>query len=168
MFYPTFHFKTACDIPVEFLSRHGIAHLIMDVDNTLAADGNQTPAAGVEGWLQSLSDAGIKTMILSNNTAKRVGPFAVKMGIPFVFSGAKPLGSGFLRCQKLFGCQKSSMAVVGDQLFTDIWGGHRFGIKTILVDPLGEYEYWPIRIKRFFEKGVLRYYEKKGAARYER
>ncbi|HOS42632.1 MAG TPA: YqeG family HAD IIIA-type phosphatase, partial [Armatimonadota bacterium] len=31
-------------------------------------------------------------------------------------------------------------AIIGDQLFTDIWGGKRLGLYTILVSPLSPRE----------------------------
>ena len=46
-------------------------------------------------------------------------------------------------------------AVIGDQLFTDIRGGNRIGLMTILVDPLDTNEPIHVRIKRIFEKFII-------------
>ena len=55
------------------------------------------------------------------------------------------------------------MIMIGDQLFTDILGGNRFGVKTILVTPIEKKESIHTRIKRPFEKIILKnYYKEKG------
>ena len=32
--------------------------------------------------------------------------------------------------------QPSEAAIVGDQIFTDMWGGNRAGVLTLMVDPI--------------------------------
>lgn len=168
MFYPTYHFEKAADIPIAFLQKNNIRALILDVDNTLTTDGSQTPAEGIVVWLEKLRAAGISAVILSNNTEKRVEPFAKMLGLPFVPNAKKPFLGGIKLAQCLLSRERGEIALVGDQLLTDILGGCRFKIKTILVDPLGRYEMWPIRIKRFVEQWILLYYKHRGLAEYER
>ena len=49
---------------------------------------------------------------------------------------------------------------VGDQLFTDIYGAKRAGIRTILVKPIHPKEEIQIVLKRYLEKIVLYFYQK--------
>ena len=168
MLLPTYHFRSITQIPQEFLLGHGLRHVILDVDNTLTLHGHPIPAAGVPEWIQKCRDSGISLMILSNNNAQRVRPFAERLGLDFVSGGKKPLKDGYEQCRRRFGCEKGSLCVIGDQLLTDIWGGNRYGIATILVDPIAEEKMWLFRIKRRLEERVLHHYQRRGRGGYER
>ena len=47
-------------------------------------------------------------------------------------------------------------AVIGDQLFTDVLGGNRLGIFTVLVSPISDKEFIWTRIVRMLEKSILK------------
>ena len=49
---------------------------------------------------------------------------------------------------------------VGDQLFTDVWGAKRLGIRNVLVNPIDKKEEIQIVLKRYLERIVLKSYEK--------
>lgn len=168
MFYPTYRFRSVCDISPEFLLERGLHRLILDVDNTLTTHNHPQPGEGVAEWLEKLKESGISAIILSNNDAKRIRPFAARLGLSFEANGAKPLTGGYQRCQRRFGCEKKEIAAVGDQLLTDIWGGWNYGIVTILVDPIEPERGCFFRFKRALEKRMMRHYERKGRAQYER
>ena len=52
------------------------------------------------------------------------------------------------------------VAVIGDQVFTDVRGGNKVGMKTILVKPLSEKkDYMVTKILRNNEKKILKKYE---------
>ena len=59
-------------------------------------------------------------MILSNNTNRRVRPFAEKIGLPFVANAAKPLTLGISRTCRHYRIPAKNACLIGDQLFTDI------------------------------------------------
>jgi hypothetical protein len=61
---------------------------------------------------------------------------------------------------KLMETKISNSVFIGDQLFTDIWGGNRLGLMTILVKPIVEREEWITKIKRSTEKKVFNLYLK--------
>ena len=50
---------------------------------------------------------------------------------------------------------------VGDQIFTDVYGANRAGIRTILVKPIHPKEEIQIVLKRYLEKIVLFFYTRK-------
>ena len=53
----------------------------------------------------------------------------------------------------IFGVDETQTAAIGDQIFTDIWGGNRAGVYTILVKPVEVGgEGWFIALKRKLEK----------------
>ena len=155
-FKPHYIYARVSEIPVEKLQSKGIKGVILDVDNTLTTHDAPQPSPWVRNWLDQLEQAGIKTMILSNNNKGRVLPFAEILKLPFVAEGKKPLTIGYEKCAKLMGCAPNQLAMVGDQLFTDIWGGNRFGCMTILVEPIQEETMFFFKAKRFVEKIVLK------------
>ena len=97
--------------------------------------------------------------IVSNNTNKRVAPLAKKLGLPFTANGCKPLTFGISKAIKIMGVPKKQVAVVGDQIFTDIWGANNAGIRNFLVRPVDPHERFRIRLKRIPEMLILFLYE---------
>lgn len=49
---------------------------------------------------------------------------------------------------------------IGDQLFTDVWGAKRAGIRNILVSPINPREEIQIVLKRYLERIVLYFYRR--------
>lgn len=158
LYNPDYIFEKTIKITPQFLHELGIENLLLDVDNTLATHGNPVPAQGIEQWVETMHENGIKLMIVSNNYEKRVKPFAQLLGLPFSSFSAKPLPFGFYRAMKKMGGTKKNTAVVGDQILTDILGGHLFGIKTIMVLAILEEGTLGFKIKRKFEKKYIKEY----------
>lgn len=125
----------------EELAQQGIRGVILDLDNTLTAWRSVTIATEVELWIGRLRSAGLVACVVSNAaTAGRVRPVADRLGLPWVTRAAKPFARGFHRGMHLMGTTIENTAVIGDQLFTDILGGNRLGLFTILVDPVSTRE----------------------------
>ena len=53
-------------------------------------------------------------------------------------------------------CIRDRIAVVGDQIFTDVLGGNRAGCFTILTEPFDKNEFWFVKVKRLFERRFRR------------
>ncbi len=151
-FVPDHCFGSVHHITPEFLLEQGIKGLICDVDNTLVAARSPHPEPQLLEWAQGIQQAGIKVCLLSNNCKSRVDLFNKDLKLIQCHRAAKPLRSGFARAAAAMGLPKESLAVVGDQIFTDIWGGKRFGIRTILVPPVSPEEGKLIRMRRRFER----------------
>ena len=66
----------------------------------------------------------------------------------------KPLKRGFKKIQKELQVENEKIAVIGDQLFTDILGGNRCKMFTILVDPINPKDYWYTAWKRPIENAI--------------
>ncbi len=149
-------------IDTQVLRDLGVKALIVDVDNTLSSHGSPLPEKEVVPWLAHMSELKVPVVILSNNTKARVEPFANKLGLPFVHFAAKPMRGGFLRAQSQLSHPAGEIAVVGDQIFTDIVGGNKMGMKTVLVLPIKQDTNLWVRFKRGFEKRYIdRYYRDK-------
>lgn len=163
LFYPTCSVRRASDITPQLLRELGVKALLLDVDNTLTTHGNPVPEENILAWLEDMRASGTQLMILSNNTRERVSLFAGRLGLAFEASGAKPLRGGFRRCCERLGLAGEEVAIVGDQLFTDIAGANRFGVKSILVEPLELEKGILFIIKRVLERPFLKAARGRGA-----
>ena len=155
MFKPTYVFDKVGEITPEFLAENHIEGLLLDLDNTLTTHNNPTPPQSSLDWIGRMKSAGIKLMIVSNNHAPRVKPFADQLGLEFVYEGRKPLTFGYTRAIEKLGIDKHNAASVGDQIFTDILGSNLKGVRSIFVFPIEpETGFW-FRVKRKIEKLFL-------------
>ncbi len=149
--------RTIHDIDLNHLWHKGIRALIVDLDNTLvsARTAHATPA--VKHWLEHVQQHGFKIVIVSNNYKSRVGKFAEPLRIPFIYSAGKPTLAAFHKALNLAGTSPHQTAMIGDQLFTDVLGGNRVGLYTILVEPISFMEEaFPTKVNRIFEKWIKR------------
>lgn len=156
IFRPTYVFKSVTDIKIDFLKEKNIKGLILDLDNTLTTHNNPHPAEKVTDWIDDMKKSGIKMMIVSNNNAERVIPFAQNLGLDFVPNGRKPLATGFKKAQAIMNIPFSEIAIVGDQIFTDILGANLKRVRTIYVHPIELESGFFFKIKRFLEKPFIR------------
>lgn len=156
--YPNVHFKNVREITLEFLHKNGINALILDVDNTLIDYDKNLPSETVK-WADELKNNDIKLYILSNtNKKEKVKMVAQKLGVEYEFFAKKPLKIGFKKVQKILKEPSEKIAVVGDQIFTDVIGGNRCKMFTILVDPIEEKDIWITMIKRPLENAIKKKY----------
>ena len=125
-------------------------------------DYHQNFAEEVKQWLKNLQGQGMKLYLLSNSNKKeKVKKIADEFGIPYRIFAKKPLKSGFLKVQKQMKEKTENIAVIGDQIFTDVIGGNRCGFFTILVEPIHEKDYWFTAWKRPIEEKIKNNYQAK-------
>ena len=132
---PEIIFKQVESITPDYLQKNGITALVLDVDNTLTADGSQQLDDSVAAWLDAMRAAGISLTIVSNNTARRVRPFAEKLGLRWVALACKPLPVGLAVARRRLGVKRRQMAMVGDQIFSDRLAAGLFGIRCLFLLP---------------------------------
>lgn len=161
LFYPNAYLNKVEEITIEFLQKNKIKALILDIDNTLI-NYKEEMTESVERWAKDLKGQGMKLYILSNtNKKKKVENVANKLGIPYIYFAKKPLKAGFKKVQKELKENSKNIAVVGDQIFTDILGGNRAKMFTILVEPINEKDFWYTLWKRPIEKKIKMKYKNK-------
>ena len=115
----------------------------------------------VKNWVKQMKSNNIKLYILSNtNDKKKVKKVSETLSIPYINLAKKPFKTGFLKVQKIFQEESGNIAVVGDQIFTDVIGGNRCNMFTILVEPIEKKEYWYTRWKRPIEDIIKNKYKK--------
>jgi len=153
---PTIHLTQLAHLEAGRLAGLRICGLILDLDNTLALTDDPQPLPGIDAWLAKMKQAGISLIICSNNSKKRVAPFADAAGLLFVSRACKPLPFGFWRALKKLHLPRKTVAVAGDQLFTDILGAKLCGMKSILAEPSHAETGWFFRLKRRVERRLTR------------
>ncbi|WP_019636716.1 YqeG family HAD IIIA-type phosphatase [Paenibacillus fonticola] len=162
-FLPKLRVNSVFDIDLESLYAQGYRGIITDLDNTLV--GAKAPLATPElvDWFEKVKNSGFKLVIVSNNNLDRVSKFAAPLNIEFVHKARKPLGSPFRRALGMLGLAPQEAIVVGDQLMTDVYGGNRMGLFTVLVLPIAVAEEGlGTRVNRRLERIVKRRLHKSG------
>lgn len=158
--YPNADFDKVSDITIDFLKKNNIRALILDVDNTLI-DFYKNLSEQTVKWVQNLKEQDFKLYILSNSNKKeKIEAVANKLDLPYVNFAKKPFKSGFLKVQKKLNENPQNIAVVGDQLFTDVFGGNRCNMFTILVEPINKKDIWITMWKRPLEEWIKNNYRK--------
>lgn len=161
IFTPNYIVDSVTDIDPNFLLEKGIKGIILDVDNTLTKCHSQDISKEISDWIFCVKSMSIKVMILSNNTYERISPLAKNLDIEFFAMGWKPMGRGFLNIKSQFCLKSSEIAVIGDQIYTDILGGNLKKMYTILVSPILRENGVFSKIKRKFEKIHIKKYNSK-------
>lgn len=134
---PNYLFDSIYDIDLQRLRDRGVTLLLADLDNTLVPYGIKTPTEKVRAWKEELEQAGITLFILSNSRKPgRAQRFAEALGVPYEGHAGKPKSGGFHRAMTRMGATPEQTAIVGDQIFTDIWGGNNAGVTTLMVRPI--------------------------------
>ena len=160
--YPNAYFKRVEDITIEFLNKNKIKALLLDVDNTLV-DHTKKMTESVIKWAKDLKGQGVKLYILSNtNDKEKIQNISKELDIKYHSFAMKPLKRGFKKCQKELEEKSENIAIVGDQIFTDIIGGNRCNMYTILVEPINEKDFWYTLWKRPIEKKIKSKIKTKG------
>lgn len=167
-FVPDLHVPSIYHIDLEALKNAGIKGIITDLDNTLVAWNAAQATPKVTQWLDDVRDHyGFQVVIVSNNKAARVEEFARPLGIPFICRAGKPSLTPFRRALSLLGTRAEETVVLGDQIFTDVLGGKRMGLYTILVVPIAGREWVGTRILRFAERQMLSMMRRRGLISWE-
>ncbi len=148
---PDLHYNSFVEIDFQMLKSKGCTNLIVDVDNTIAVKNAVIPEEKTGKKIKELmeNETGWKICLVSNivfgkKREERVRKIAASINIPWVAAwlfDMKPNRKPFEKAMNILGSKPENTAVIGDQMFTDIVGGNRLGLFTILVNPLGP-DHW--------------------------
>ena len=163
-YMPAYRFKSVCDITTQDLKAMGVDGLLLDIDNTLIYDETLRPLPGVKDWLKVMHSAGIKTAIVSNAIPLRVIPVAKKLGIKhYIYSAKKPKADGLLKAAEMLGLPIQRLAMVGDQLRTDMLAANTAGAVAVFTDRARDEKIFKLYFKkaRAGEKELLEEFERR-------
>lgn len=160
-FFPDECVESTYEINFEKLYEEGYRGLIFDIDNTLVPHGAPADERAV-ALFQRLKTIGFSCCLLSNNQFERVDSFNRKVQVHFIENAHKPSVKNYEKAMRLMHTDRSNTIFIGDQLFTDVYGAKRTGIRNILVKPIHPKEEIQIVLKRYLEKIVLFFYKRQG------
>ena len=158
-FYPSEDIRNTYDIDFERYYKEGYRGVIFDVDNTLVPHGAPADERAKKLFAR-LEKIGFQSCLLSNNQEPRVKMFNQDIQTNYIYNAHKPSTKNYVKAMEKMGTNKENTLFVGDQLFTDVWGAKRAGIRNILVKPIHPKEEIQIVLKRYLEKIVLHFYKK--------
>ncbi|HCJ74963.1 YqeG family HAD IIIA-type phosphatase [Thermoguttaceae bacterium LCP21S3_D4] len=159
-FYPNEYLDSTYVIDFDKLYEEGYRGIIFDIDNTLVPHG--APAdERAKKLFAHLKELGYHCMLLSNNKEPRVKMFNDAVNVSYIYKAGKPATKNYLKAMEELGTTTENTLFVGDQIFTDVYGANRAGIRTILVKPIHPKEEIQIVLKRYLEKIVLHFYKRK-------
>ena len=159
-FFPDESVSSTYDIDFQSLYEEGYRGILFDIDNTLVEHGKGASDQALD-LFRRLEEMGFQCCLISNNKKQRVSSFNEKIGAHMIFNAHKPRRKGYREAMEMMGTNKENTLFVGDQLFTDIWGAKRIGIRNILVKPINKNEEIQIVLKRYLEKIILKEYRQK-------
>ena len=154
IFYPSELIRSTYSIDFERLYQEGYRGIIFDIDNTLVPHGAPADERAVR-LFERLKKIGFQCFLVSNNKRPRVEMFNKDVNVHIVWLAHKPLPGGYREAMKKMGTDIKTTLLVGDQIFTDLWGGSFLGMYTILVKPINPKEEIQIVLKRILERPIL-------------
>ena len=146
---------TMVDIEKDIIAT-GKKALFLDIDNTILTRDTHEVPADIEAWLQEARDAGVKICLVSNNWHEGVHQLAARLDLPIVSHAVKPLPFAYMVAFKRSGIKRRETVCIGDQLITDVFGGHFLGMPVIMVKPLVKADLKHTLLLRHVEKLFLK------------
>jgi len=159
---PQQYVQSVYDLDLDDLRKRGITGLILDLDNTLAAWRFGEPEPRLAEWMKEVKASGLKPYIVSNDLGPRVDLFTRFLDVQGVARAGKPRRKAFRDALRVLGLPAEQVAVVGDQVFTDMLGAKPLGCRGILVMPVSEREFVGTRLVRRVERCFLRLLASRG------
>ena len=133
--FPDLYISSVYELPLEELKKKGIRGLVFDIDNTIAPYDVAEPDDSIIKFFAMLKKQGFH-----------------KAGKP----GIKKLRKA-ISAMKL---TELETAMIGDQVFTDMWCGHNAGLYCIMTAPICDRDQFVTKIKRGLERQVMKIYFK--------
>ena len=161
IFVPDMYQQSIYTINYKKLKKRGIKCLLFDLNNTLTSYEDDYPTEKLRELMFEL-EKDFKVIIMSNSNKDRIRPFKEKLNIDSSFSSKKPLKRKYKKIINMFNFKDTEVAMIGDCLLTDIWGGNRMNFTTILVNPISEHEPFHVCTLRIFERKIIKRLNNKG------
>ena len=158
-FYPDEYLDSTYEIDFDQLYAKGYRGEIFDIDNTLVRHGAPADERAC-ALFAHLKELGFSCMLLSNNKEPRVKMFNDAVNVSYIYKAGEPNPANYKKAMEELGTDTGNTIFVGDQIFTDVYGAKRAGIRSILVKPIHPKEEIQIVLKRYLEKIVLFFYRR--------
>ncbi len=160
IFVPDIYAQSIYTINYKKLKKKGIKCLLFDLNNTITSYDNDYPDQALTELFHEL-ETNFKIIIVSNSNKDRIRPFKEKLNIDAAFSARKPFKKKFKKILNIYDYKDTEVAMIGDMIMTDIWGGNKMGFTTILVNSVSEDAPIHIRILKKFDNFIIKKLNKK-------
>lgn len=160
-FIPDIYQKNIYVIDYSKLLASGINTLLFDLDNTIISSKTKEMPEKAKTLFISLKQKGFKIIIFSNSPKKKVNKYKDYLNVEGIYFALKPLSKSFKKVIKKHQLKINNIAIIGDQLLTDILGGNKMKIKTILVNPISDKESPFTFFNRIIERKIIKKLETK-------
>lgn len=154
-FLPKEQIGSVTSLDLDALKSRGIRLLLIDLDNTLLGWKGSELSDEVTHWMATVHAMGFSVCLVSNAAAARLRVQAQRLNVDYVPVAKKPSRRGLRKAMQRFHRQPHETAMIGDQIFADVWAGNRMGLYTVLVVPIDLKEQWWMRLVRRLERWVL-------------
>ena len=128
-FYPDEYLDSTYEIDFDELYAQGYRGVIFDIDNTLVRHGAPADERAC-ALFAHLKELGFACMLLSNNKEPRVKMFNDAVNVSYIYKAGKPNPANYKKAMEELGTDTGNTIFVGDQIFTDIYGAKRAGIRS--------------------------------------
>ena len=155
-YLPDIYQKSIYTIDYSKLLNRGIKCILFDLDNTIVSPFSSEAPKKAKELFTGLKQKGFKIVIFTNSPKIRLKGFKNFFGVDGVSSACKPFTGKLRRLLKEYGYAVNEVAIIGDQLMTDIKVGNKVGITTILVNPVSEKDFIFTKIHRFSERRKMK------------
>ncbi|NMB24006.1 MAG: YqeG family HAD IIIA-type phosphatase [Firmicutes bacterium] len=159
---PDLCLRSLVDVNLDRLQEQGSKGIILDIDNTVLPWAGEDIDASVILWVETAKSKGFRICLTSNALRQRAERIGDILAIPVIARAVKPRKKPFREALQILGTTATETVVIGDQLFTDVLGGNRMGLYTILLEPLAPKEMAATRVVRRVERRIIRHLSRKG------
>ncbi len=164
-FIPKMYKKSILDIDYKKLKQRDIKILLFDFDNTIIQRETEKIDKDILKLIKKLKKEFLIYIISNSLNEKKLNKICTTLGIPYIKNSHKPLKKGFKKL-RLRNIENSQIAMIGDQVITDVWGANRMGYFSILIDPITNNEVIFTKINRLLEKLIFKKNSKLKRGRY--
>lgn len=155
-YVPDIYRKSIYTIDYNKLKTSGIKCILFDLDNTLVPYNEKVPSKKVKDLFKKIKALGFKIIIFSNSSKKRLKPFKDELDVDCYYRCFKPSTNKFYIVLRENKYNESEVAIIGDQILTDVKGGNKVGIMTVLVNPMSNKEMIYTKFNRIREKRLIK------------
>ena len=161
-FIPFAHAQSIYEIPVDFYTKNKVKLLLIDLDNTLDSYKLFSPTERAIKLVDEIKKTGVITVVVSNNTAKRVGKYAESLKVDFLSSTRKPFSRKIKNFLKQRNVNPEEAMLVGDQLMTDVLAAKGAHIRVVLTEKIVKEDQFTTHFNRLLDRPIRRHLRRKG------
>ncbi len=152
---PNMYAKDIFKINYKKLKEKNIKVLLFDFDNTIIEKGNNKPPKELKELISKIKKDFAIYVVSNSLNNKKLEKVCRELKISYIGNARKPSKTGYKKL-KLEEIKENQIAMIGDQLITDVLGANRMGYYSILIDPITNNEHIWTKVNRKLENQILK------------